>query len=397
VSAVSYLSVAVPLRLASAGTAAAFPVLAVQEAHSLPLGGGLVAASLAPSILAAPPAGAMLDRSRHPVRLVLLSGVLTAVALGTTALLGLVPTALVVGALVVAGATTPFFMGGLSSFVADAVPGTPERAFGLDALAYNVGSVSGPALAAGLIALGSARTATVALAIVAAVGALACGLLRLAPHPKHPGRAGVLREIVRGSRYLTTHRPIAAVTLSGALSQLGQGALPIAAVGIALTTTRDAGDAAWVVTGFAVGALAGTLAVTAFPIRRVPAVVVMASAWAATGVLTLAAALQLGLPVVIALVALSGAASGPGVTAMLLLRTRHSPRALRSQVFTVAAGLRATGAALGAGLAGLLPSAQASLLLALIGACWLVSAGVLAGYPRHASPAEAAEPVEPLI
>jgi MFS family permease len=393
-SAVPYLSVAVPLRLASAGTAAAFPVLAVQEVHSLPLGGGLVAASLAPSILAAPLVGALLDRSRHPVRLVLLSGAVTAVALGTTALLGLIPTVLIVVSLVVAGATTPFFMGGLSSFVADAIPGTPERAFGLDALAYNVGSVGGPAVAAGFIALGSARTATVGLAVVAAVGTLACGFLRLSPHPELPERAGVLREIVRGSRYLTTHRPIAAVTLSGALSQLGQGALPIAAVGIALTTTRDAGDAAWVVTGFAVGALVGTLAVTAFPIRHVPAIVVMASAWAATGVLTLAAALQLGLPVVIVLVGLSGVASGPGVTAMLLLRTRHSPRALRSLVLTVAAGVRATGAALGAGLGGLLPSSQATLLLSLIGACWLVSAGVLAGYPRHAT---AAEPVGPAV
>jgi MFS family permease len=391
-SAVPYVWVATSLRLASAGTAAAFPVLAVQELHSLALGGALVAASLAPSILAAPLAGALLDRSRHPTRLVLLSGAVTAAALAMTALLGIVPTVLIVVALVAAGVTTPFFMGGLSSFVSDAVPGTPERAFGVDALTYNIGSVAGPALAAGVIALGSARVATVVLAVVAAVGVAGCAILRLPPHPEHPGRAGMLREIVRGSRYLATHRPIAAVTLSGALSQLGQGALPIAAVGIALVATRDAGGAAWVITGFAVGALVGSLAVTAWPIRRVPPVVVMATAWVITGVLTLAAAVPLGLPVAIALVSLSGVATGPGVTAMLLLRTRHSLRDLRSQVFTVAAGVRATGAALGAGLAGLLPSAQAPLLLVLIGLCWLVSAGVLAGYPRRASVAEAAGP-----
>jgi MFS family permease len=389
VSAIPYLSVAVPLRLASAGAAAAIPVLAVQELGSVALGGGLVAASLAPSVLAAPLAGALLDRTRHPTRLMLLSGVVTAAALGLTALLGIVPIPVIVIALVLAGIVSPFFQGGLSSFVSDAVPGPAERAFGADALAYNIGSVAGPALAAGAIAIGSGRAAMVVLAVVAAAGAVACALLRLAPHPEHPERGGVLRQIAAGTRFLVTHRPIATVSLSGGLSQLGAGALPIAAIGIALGATHRAGDAAWIVTAFAIGALLGSLAVTAWPIRRIPSVVVMAAGWAVTGVLTLAAALDLGLPAIIVLIGLSGVATGPAVAAMLLLRTRHSPRELRSQVFTVAAGLRVTGSAVGAGLAGLLPSGDASLLLVLIGVCWLASAAVLGGYPRH--------PVEPAL
>jgi MFS family permease len=392
VSAVPYLSAAVPLRLASAGSAAAIPVLAFQELHDVAIGGGLVAASLAPSILAAPFAGALLDRSRHPRRLVVLSGVVTAGAFALTALLGVIPTAVIAIALVAAGAVTPFFMGGLSSFVTDAVPGSPERAFGADALAYNIGSVAGPALAAAAIAIGSARASTLVLAAAAAIGAVAAAAaLRIHPHPVQPDRPRMLREILDGTRFLVTHRPIAAVTASGALSQVGQGALPIAAVGIALLTTHDAAAAAWIVTGFAVGALLGSVAVTAWPIRRVPAVVVMAGSFAVTGVLSLAAATGAALPVVIVLTALAGAATGPGVAAMLLLRTRHSPRARRSQVFTVGAGLRATGAAVGAGLAGLLPSAQAELLLALIGACWLASAVILAAYPRNAPAADAAD------
>ncbi len=388
-SAVPYLTAATPLRLASAGSAAAIPVLAVQELHSVAIGGGLVAASLAPSILAAPIAGALLDRSRHPTRLMVLSGVVTAVAFVLAALVGIVPIAVAAVALVAAGAVTPFFMGGMSSFVTDAVPGSPERAFGADALAYNIGSVAGPALvAAVLIVPDSGRVALLALAGVAVAGAIATALLRLPPHPAHPERAGVFREIAQGSRFLATHRPIAVVTASGALSQLGQGALPIAAIGIALTATRHAGDAAWIVTGFAVGALAGSLAVTAWPIRRVPAADVMAAAFAATGLLALAASFGAPFPVVIVLLALSGVATGPGVAAMLLLRTRHSPRPLRSQVFTVAAGLRATGAAVGAGLAGLMPERQAGLLLGLIGACWIVSAALLAAYPRSSPAAE---------
>jgi hypothetical protein len=74
---------------------------------------------------------------------------------------------------------------------------------------------------------------------------------------------------------------------------------------------------------------------------------------------------------------------------MLMLRTRHSPRQLRSQVFTVAAGLRATAAAVGAGLAGLLPTNAAALLLALIGLTWIASAALLAAYPRRAASVDA--------
>jgi hypothetical protein len=273
----------------------------------------------------------------------------------------------------------------MSSFVADVVPGPAERAFGTDALAYNIGSVAGPAIAAAAITLGSGRISMLVLAAIAAVGTIGSWMLRLTPHPAHPDRPGVLREIARGSRFIATHRPLAVVTASGTLNQLGQGALPIAAIGVAIATTRNEGDAAWIVTSFAIGALVGSLAVTVRPIRRVPVPVVMAAAAVATGLLTIAAAIVPGLPAVIILIGLAGIATGPGVTAMLLLRTRHSPRQLRSQVFTVAAGLRATAAAVGAGLAGLLPTSGAALLLALIGVAWIASAALLAAYPRRAA------------
>jgi MFS family permease len=380
-----YLFAAVPLRVASAGTAAAIPVLAIQQVNSVAIGGGLVAASLAPSVLAAPIAGVMLDRTRHPTRLMVVSGLVTAAAFALAAFLGMLPTPVVAVVLVVAGGVTPFFMGGMSSFVADVVPGPAERAFGTDALAYNIGSVAGPAIAAAAITLGSGRISMLVLAAIAAVGTIGSWMLRLTPHPAHPDRPGVLREIARGSRFIATHRPLAVVTASGTLNQLGQGALPIAAIGVAIATTRNEGDAAWIVTSFAIGALVGSLAVTVRPIRRIPAPIVMAAAAVATGLLTIAAAIVPGLPAVIILIGLAGIATGPGVTAMLLLRTRHSPRQLRSQVFTVAAGLRATAAAVGAGLAGLLPTSGAALLLALIGVAWIASAALLAAYPRRAA------------
>ena len=54
----------------------------------------------------------------------------------------------------------------------------------------------------------------------------------------------------------------------------------------------------------------------------------------------------------------------------------------------VAAGLRATAAAVGAGLAGLVASDASGLLLALIGASWIASAVILAAYPRGAAALE---------
>ncbi|HKS01912.1 MAG TPA: hypothetical protein VJS86_09560, partial [Arthrobacter sp.] len=61
-----------------AGSAVAIPILAVQQLNDVGIGGALVAVSLGPSVLAAPLAGAALDRARRPALLVAVSGALTA-------------------------------------------------------------------------------------------------------------------------------------------------------------------------------------------------------------------------------------------------------------------------------------------------------------------------------
>lgn len=60
--ALRYLAASVPPGMASAGSAVALPILAVQQIHDVAMGGALVAASLGPSVIAAPLAGATLDR-----------------------------------------------------------------------------------------------------------------------------------------------------------------------------------------------------------------------------------------------------------------------------------------------------------------------------------------------
>lgn len=145
--AAGYLATSISLRLASAGSTVALPILAVQRLDDVALGGALVAASLAPAVVVAPLAGAALDRARNPRLLVLAAALVTVVGFAAGALLGVLPVWLIFALLVVAGAAAPFFFGGLSSFVTDAID-DENRAYAYDALSYNVASVAGPGLVA---------------------------------------------------------------------------------------------------------------------------------------------------------------------------------------------------------------------------------------------------------
>merc|ERR1712034_254403 len=271
-------------------------------------------------------------------------------------------------ALVLSGIAAPFFMGGLSSFVADEFPDA-RRGYAHDALSYNVGSVGGPALVAVLAVAGSARTALLVLGAICLLGCAGLFALRLTPRPA-PG-VGALRTMATGLRHLVAHRPIAIVTLSGTLSQLGAGGLAVAAVAVAIERSGSAERAAWIVTAFAVGGLLGALAAAARRWGSAPPIVVIGAGFAATGVATMVAA-----------IGVSGLFTASSAAAMLLLRKEQSPLAVRSQVFTVGSGLRASAAAGGAAVAGALAHASGGTLLAVIGAVWVLSALVLLAYPR---------------
>jgi MFS family permease len=385
VSAARYLAASIPLRVASSGSSVVLPILAVQRLHDVAIGGGLVAASLAPSVIVAPLVGVALDRARHPRLLVAASGLITAGAFALSAFLGTVPLWAIVVALVISGAASPFFLGGLSSFVTDGFV-DERRAYAADALSYNVGGVAGPGLAAIAVSVGAAGAGAFILAGASVIGAIAVLGVRMVPRPR--AEHGALAAIVAGSRHLLTHRPLAAVTLSGTLAQLGAGALPICAVALELQRSGTPERGAWIVTAFAIGSLVGSLIATGRPTRRWRTETVMLTGFAGTGLLTIVAAADLGLPWTIAAIALSGVCTGPSTAAMLLLRKQQSPTIVRSQVFTVGSGLRTTAAAVGAAIAGLAAGLDAGALIAVIGVIWVASALVMLGYPRGAEPIE---------
>lgn len=382
-SATGYLAVSTPLRLSVGGTTVALPILAVEALNDVAIGGLLSAACLAPSILAAPFVGAILDRTRHPRVLIALAGLVTALGTLVAAFLGVIPTPLVALAVIAAGTTTPFFMGGLSSFATEEIP-NERRAYALDALSYNLGSVAGPAVVAAATALGSARIAVVAMAVAAALGSAGTILTRLRPQTDAPA-VSMRSAIIAGLRHIVGHRPIAVVTASGTLSQLGSGGLAVAAVVLATERADSPDQGAVIVSAFAVGGLVSALVIAARPMRM-RAEWAMGTGFAATGVLTVVAAVDLGLWWTTVLIGLSGLFTASSSAAMLLLRKQQSLPEVRSQVFTVGAGLRATAAAAGAAAAGLAAGIGGAWLIVAIGVIWVFSGALMLAYPPGTRP-----------
>jgi hypothetical protein len=379
VGALGYLSASIPLRLATAGSVVAIPILAVQELDDIAVGGALVAASLAPAIIAAPLVGAALDRARRPGWLVFAGASATVAGFSTSALLGIVPLPVIALLLVAAGAGAPFLLGGLSSFVTDEIP-EERRAYAYDALSYNIASVAGPGIVAVAAVSGSNRLGMWLMAGAAAVGAVGALALRLRARPA--ATESVLRTIASGTRHLTLHRPIAVVTSAGTLATFGQGALPIAAVALSLERAGSAEEAAVIMTAFAIGGLAGALVAAVRPPKRFTPQLVMGGGFALIGVFTLLAVPSLGLGWTIVVIGLSGVFTASSNAAMLMLRKQQSPLGMRSQVFTIGSGLRATSTAVGAAVAGALAGLDAGVLIAGVGIVWLLSAAIMLAYPR---------------
>lgn len=378
-SVLRYHLASIPLRLASSGMVIALPVLAVERLDDIALGGLLTGLALFPAVVAAPLVGTVLDRMRRPRLLVLAAAIVTALAFTIAAFLGEVPTVLIGAVLLVSGLSTPVYMGGMSSFVTQLIP-DPRRAYAQDSLAYTVASIGGPALAALAIAATSARGAMLLMAGIALIGVL--GSFSLAITAREAERVSIGRTIAAGIRHLVRHRPIAIVTLAGTLSQVGGGAAGVAAIGLSIERVGSTAAAAWIITAFAIGGLVGALVVAARRWTSRSPQWIMGAGFVATGALLAAAAIDLGIVFTIVAFAIAGFFTSPANAAMLLLRGQESPPEVRSQVFTIGAGLRAAAAAVGAALAGALSGLDAGWLVAGIGAIWIGSGLLLAAFPR---------------
>jgi MFS family permease len=304
---------------------------------------------------------------------------LTAIAFAACALLGQIPLPVVIVLLVLAGVCSPFFMGGLSSFVANAIPDT-RRAFAYDALSYNVSAVAGPAFVAIMVAFFPAGASLGALAVAALLGAVNVNVIGLEPRPAAP--VSPRQAVAAGLQHIFGYRPLAVLTAASTLTQIGQGGLAIAAVALSIDRVGSPSEGALVVTAFAVGSLLGALLETIRPTRALPQTI-MKAGFLATGLLTGVAAMDFGTTWTVIAIGASGAFTASTSSALLFLRDQLSKPHLKSQIFTVGAGLRTSASAAGAALAASATGLGGAKTLVMIGLVWVISAAIMAVYPRR--------------
>lgn len=368
-----YLLAAALARLADDGVRVAFILLALERGAGAAFGGLVVAALLIPHVVAAPAVGILADRVRarrafYAAALATYGGILALCGV----LVGRVPAPVVLLIAAAGGCIGPLITGGLTALLGDLVPAAQlERAYSLDVASYTVAGIGGPALTALLAATLGPVAATFALAVSVCAGALLLGALPIPRRDRGPDRAHP--PMTRGIAVLWRDRTLRATTLASSLGQIGAGALPLAAA--LLASRYHAAAAGALLAAYAVGTLLGSLGYARRPIGTT------APEWLVVGCL-LAAALPLAIVpwvsnfvLAIALFAAAGSFSGPGGSALFVVRERQAPAEVRTQVFTLAAGLKITAAALGAGLAGFGAWLGGDTLLLAIAACFVLAAG----------------------
>ncbi len=386
---IRYTAAAMLLRLADEGARVVLVLLALEQGEGAGVGGLLVAALLVPHVLAAPALGLAVDGSARPTALLAVAAGIFATGLAAPAFaLGRAPALVSVLALLAAGCCGPALTGGLSSRLPALVP-PPRlaRAFGVDALTYDVAGIAGPA--AGTVVAGWAGAVAGVGVLVAAglAGAVVTATVRPAPDAARPepapsGRGGA-GGLLTGVRAMARDRTLGVVTGASTLAQLGFGALPVV-VAVAAQRRGSASSAGLLLVAMTVGGLAGSLLWTWRPAPpRLAARVVVVGLLVSGLPLALAGAAS-SIGVQMALFAVSGLADGPVLGALLVVRDRGAPPSARSQVFTLGAGAKITAAAAGAAGIGVIAGASTPVLLAVAGAApVLAGAAGLIALPRR--------------
>ncbi|WP_407566258.1 MFS transporter [Streptomyces sp. 184] len=199
------------------------------------------------------------------------------------------------------------------------------------------------------------------------------------PRPRAPSR--LRDELLGGLRVLWQVPALRGITAATSLAFVGVGGLAPAAVLLADERGYPGGGGV-LLTVSAAGALLGALAAA----RRPPGFSdarLAAACLVGTGVALFGAAAAAPYPLCVALFAVAGLCDGPLLAATLRIRADHAPPDVRTQVFTLGAGLKTTAGAAGAALTAAAASALSpSQLLAALAALQLAGATLLRGTPR---------------
>jgi MFS family permease len=349
----------------------AFGITGSAAAGSAVLAGLTIAAALG-----GPMFGVLVDRAERPPRV--LAVALVGYAAGLAVLLisiGRLALPVVAAIAVLAGLFAPAVAGGWSSQVPRLVrePDLP-RASALDGLTFSAAGLVGPALAAGVAALAGARLATgvaaalVALAVPAALSVAGRPTVTRGAAAETPG---VWRQLADGFGVILTRPRLRRATATSVVSYVGIGMLIVCCPVLGEQRLGGATRGALLLSALAVVCLIANALLARWPARSPDRVVV-----ASTLVLCLAMTAAAVAPgwYVMPAVALGGLGDGPQLSALLAVRHREAPSAMRGQTFTTAASLKIGGLAVGTALAGPLASHSVTACLLVAAAAELCAA-----------------------
>lgn len=371
---VHYLFGALPARLGDEMSGQAILLMGIATG-SAALGSTLLGCLTFAAGVGGPFLGAILDRSAHPGRILASALGLYSVGIALTALLlGHVTVWLCCGIALVSGLCMPAISGGwssrLKSFIADE---HIARASAIDAMTFNIAGLVGPALA-GLIAawFGAGWTIIVLVSLLITALPMAWSLPR---HSNHMTSytTSFLQDIVAGFRVIIFNRLLLRITLASVISYFGIGMLWVVCPLIGQEMLGNPGYGGVLMSVLSVAGLVATILYAKWPPRCSPDTV----AFVTTLILALAMALlALAGNILVALVAMliAGLADGPQLAAIFAVRHREAPEQSRSQVFTTAASLKITAAAIGSVLAGYLASRSLSFTIIVICIVQLIAA-----------------------
>jgi MFS family permease len=372
----TYLAGAAISRTGDEMSGPALLLLALSGSGAASTGPAVVAALTAATAVGGPVLGVLLDRSRHPGRLLAFTLIALATAIAAVGLLlgSLRATAPVVAVALVGGLFRPALSGGWSSRLPDVVPAPAlPRTSALDALTFDIAALAAPVLVGVLAVTLSPAHAVVVAALtilLAAPAAWTTGGRALRTGRQPPLR----RQVLTGFQAIARIRPLRRATVTSVISYVGVGLIFTSAPLLAQHVLRRAEHGPWLVALMALAAVVGNAAYALRPGRISPDRVLVATFCllaVASGTATLALVADrppVGVGCLLVAAALTGAADGPQLAALLRIRHRDTPGAVRSQVFTTGASLKLGGAALGAALCGVLASALPAAMLAAMAA-----------------------------
>jgi len=344
------------------------------------LAGLLLAATTFPQLVTGPLMGRALDRAARPATTAALAAGLSAAACACLVVADLRPGPSIVAAAVLA-VSTPVLTGGLSSLVM----GWSEDHAGLaawDSTGYNAAGLAAPVMVT-VAALWRPPVAIAALGVASlavVIALVAVGVPRQpGPEPadRHPARVRDALATIVGSPSLR------AVTIGTTLLSAGLGGLELALAAAVTARGLPVERAGVLVTVIAVGALAGSIALTRRSIP-LPAATMTLVAVGATGLTVIALAVSPWWAMV-ALAAVLGLLDAPLLVGTYRARTEASPPAVRAGVFTLAASAKLGAGSLGAlAVATIVAHGSATAGLVLIGATALLGATLAAS--QHINP-----------